>query len=775
MRLVPALLLVLSLTGGKLSAQSCTGLCLQQVSCPAGTTTSISGTVFAPNGNDPLPNVLVFIPNAPVEPFTGGVSCPVIGQPPSGSPLVGTTTAVDGTFTLTNVPVGSAIPLVVQSGRWRRQVTVPTTSACTNTAFSTKLPSNQSEGDIPRIAISTGMSDQVECALRKVGVDLTEFTNPADGGRINLYQALGSKGARIDVNTPSALSLMGDLNNLKSYDVLMLPCEGSPFPEPADQLANLVAYANAGGRVYGSHFAYEWMYTNPPFSTVVSWHGDQARPPNGTATIDVTFAGGQTLAQWLQIVEPAGTPGQIDISTLRHDFDAILAPTQNWLTLNNATYGNPSQQFTFNTPVGAANQCGRVLFNEYHVENPPTTPANKTFPTECTPETITAQEKLLEYMLFDLTSNGGEPTLTPASQDFGSTPIGFTSGQQTFTWKNNSIFAASVSSTPTTGDFLVTGNNCTSVAAGATCSVNVVFKPTALGARTGLLTVVSSGKTITAALTGTGTPDLATSSSAITFGSLDVGASGKQIFTMTNNTPGAIPLAAAVATGDYTTTSNCGASIAPLSSCTVTVTFTPAGTGPRAGSLSLNPSNAAYAGTSTTLNGNGVDFTVVSAPSSGSVIAGNSVKSSVITSPIAGFAANVSLTCTTTAPAATCVPALGSFIPASAVTSSVQITTTAKYVVVGYGGVGRIGLAWMIAIASGGLLWLGRRRGRRFLSSILLLLLIGAGSLSMTGCGNKLPALNPAYTPPGGYTFTLTATDGFLVHSATYALNVTAQ
>jgi PKD repeat protein len=43
----------------------------------------------------------------------------------------------------------------------------------------------------------------------------------------------------------------------------------------------------------------------------------------------------------------------------------------------------------------------------------------------------------------------------------------------------------------------------------------------------------------------------------------------------------------------------------------------------------------------------------------------------------------------------------------------------------------------------------------------------------MTGCTGKEPAANSPYTAPGSYTVTLTATDGFLVHSATYALTVT--
>src|SRR5580692_7531664 len=107
--------------------QSCsgtgTGGCVQ-VSCPNGGTTSISGTVYAPNGTDPLPNVLVYVPNSAVEPFTPGVACELAGETASGSPLVSTTTRADGTFTLKNMPVRAEIPLVIQAGRWRRQLVI---------------------------------------------------------------------------------------------------------------------------------------------------------------------------------------------------------------------------------------------------------------------------------------------------------------------------------------------------------------------------------------------------------------------------------------------------------------------------------------------------------------------------------------------------------------------------------------------------------------------------------------------------------------------------
>ena len=48
------------------------------------------------------------------------------------------------TFSIANVPVGSNIPLVIVAGKWRRQITIPQTTACTNTVVSgTRFPTNR--------------------------------------------------------------------------------------------------------------------------------------------------------------------------------------------------------------------------------------------------------------------------------------------------------------------------------------------------------------------------------------------------------------------------------------------------------------------------------------------------------------------------------------------------------------------------------------------------------------------------------------------------------
>lgn len=759
--------------------QACsTGLCLQQVSCPNGGTTSITGKVYAPNGVDPLPNVLVYIPNAPVGAFPATVGCTVGGVVPSGSPIVGTTTGIDGSFLLANVPVGSNIPVVIQTGRWRRQVTVSTVTACASNAFSTRFAATSAEGDIPKIAIATGAEDGLECVLRKVGLADSEFTSASGTGRINFFAGSGAAGATVDASTTSEDSLMTNPTQLAGYDIVMFPCQGRAYTKTTAMQNNLIDYANTGGRVYATHFSYVWLYNDPPFSGTANWLGTSSNLADGIATIDTTYPNGQTLADWLQNIGATTTSGQIAISTLRHDQSGIVSPpSQSVLTLN--TTGNPVMQFTFETPVGApaASQCGKVLFNEYHVENPSAALTGKVFPAECPGGAMTPQEKLLEFSLFDLSGSSVIPTLTPLTQDFGQEPVGITSATHTFVVSNPSPFPIAVSGAVTTGDFAIVTNNCAAVVAGGSCQITVSFTPTTIGARTGTLSVTSGLTTLKSTLTGTGVPDIQVSSSSLNFGNIDIGGvSASQTVTVTNALPSTVALQPLTLTGDYTDTTTCGASLGPQATCTVTIVFRPTATGPRPGSLVITAVNPAYGSATTTLTGNGVDFSLVVAPTSGSVIAGLSTGTTATLAPIGGFNAIVTLSCTTNAPGSTCKPGLSSATVSSSVAVQVPITTTAKYTVVGYGGFGGGLLVTLFGAAGGTLVWsIRRRRGNTLVRACLTVLLLAGIGTWTTGCSGKLPDLNNPYTAPGTYTYTLTASDGFLTHTATYSLTVTAK
>jgi hypothetical protein len=110
---------------------------------------------------------------------------------------------------------------------------------------------------------------------------------------------------------------------------------------------------------------------------------------------------------------------------------------------------------------------------------------------------------------------------------FAATGVGLMAAAQTITLTNNGGVALAIQSVAVTGDFLVVGggNTCgASLAAGASCSAQVVFAPTLAGVRTGSLAVVDSaaGSPQSLALTGTGI-DFALSASGSTTATVSSG------------------------------------------------------------------------------------------------------------------------------------------------------------------------------------------------------------------------------------------------------------
>ncbi len=414
-------------TGDVSNGGPCTNLCTKQQSCgELAQPTTVTGTVYAPTnsaagyGNpDPVPNVLVYVPNGTggpwgtgVEAFTTGVQCSACGAPVTGSPLVSTTTGPDGTFTLKDVPVGDNIPLVMQIGRWRRQITIPHVSACnttTLTADQTRMPRNQTEGDIPLIALVTGNVDSIECVLRKMGIDDAEFTAPSGGGRVQIYVDNGASDPT--GSAPPESTLTSSPSTLAQYDMVIFACHGDPIEQSSVDQQNVIDFANSGGRVYATHYSYVWLYDDAPFSTTAAWAVGNDTQSSGevdsTVQVNVAtgFPRGALLAQWLQIINASSVQGVIPLGYLRYDFTGATSPSETWLTWPQGTPSEWPLHYTFDTPVGTdpSAQCGRVVFSDFHVENQNST-GGSNFPSECDVSPMTPQEKVLEFMLFDLSS-----------------------------------------------------------------------------------------------------------------------------------------------------------------------------------------------------------------------------------------------------------------------------------------------------------------------------------------------------------------------------------
>jgi hypothetical protein len=404
-------------------AGACTGLCLRQARCDASTTT-VTGVVVAPTDPDagygqpdPIPGALVYVPNAPVQPMTQGVSCTQCAGQASGSPLVTATTGTDGSFTLTNVPCGAQVPLVVQLGKWRRQVVIPQVACCGATALPTeltRLPRNSSEGDLPLIGVVTGWADPIECVLPKLGLDPSTYSLPSGQGRVRIFT---DDGVGFAGGAPDAGALWDNPAELARYDLIIADCVGSEVLQSPARLTAVRSYLDSGGRLYASHFSYVWLFQNPPFSGAANWQVrnntvSRVDPPDQSATLDTSFPKGVTFSDWMALVggSPPGSPGQVDVQNLRWDTAGVVPPTQQWISASPHVPPLPSDspyplQFTFNTPMGSppAQQCGRVLFSDFHVATGGA--GTGLFPASCgAPAPMSPQEKVLEFMILDLTS-----------------------------------------------------------------------------------------------------------------------------------------------------------------------------------------------------------------------------------------------------------------------------------------------------------------------------------------------------------------------------------
>jgi hypothetical protein len=205
----------------------------------------------------------------------------------------------------------------------------------------------------------------------------------------------------------------------------------------ASEQQNLIAYTTAGGRVFTTHYGYTWLDNDPPFSGTANWVPEQNGPDTLTGSIDTSSLDGQSFATWLGNVGALSAPDQIALQLVRYDVDSVIPPTTQLIYA-------PEQvlQMSFFTPVGspASEQCGRVVFSDFHVSGTANIgdgglSDNTTFPSECTPDPITPQEKALEFMLFDLASCIPAPPqnctpLTCAQQKIACGPAGDGCGGQ---------------------------------------------------------------------------------------------------------------------------------------------------------------------------------------------------------------------------------------------------------------------------------------------------------------------------------------------------------
>lgn len=390
-----------------------------------------------------------------------------------------------------------------------------------------------------------------------------------------------------------------------------------------------------------------------------------------------------------------------------------------------------------------------------------------------------------------MTVNGGITTLTaslgatgvfpvsasPSAVSFGQVPDGTTSSQ-TITLTNATAVSQSV--TVTTGaPFQIASNNCGTMSPGGQCSVSVNFSPQTSGLQTGPVTVAVAGipATLGIAASGTGTAPIASlSSSSVSFGNQTVGvASSAQTVTLTNSGNALLSgIALAVNgtnAGDFTTSGNCGSTLAPGASCSIGVVFKPSSTAGESASLSV-ASNAAASPQVVQLAGTGVppDFAPTAAAASAAVSGGGTASYSLsFPSTMTG---TVSLACNGLPLYAACSfsPATVTLSTTTAASSTLSVTTTATQTAA-------LSRRELPGIAIAGLMLLCSSLGRRRRITRALLSLAGVAVMlcGMTGCSGSSSGgstSGPHTVAPGSYAINVVATSGTVSHSLALTLNV---
>ena len=503
--------------------------------------------------------------------------------------------------------------------------------------------------------------------------------------------------------------------------------------------------------------------------------------------------GGETDA-FVMKIEPSSAPSvSLSPSSLQYAAESVGAssPTQTVLLRNMGSSplaissitpnGDFAESDTCGTSVPAAGSCS------FSVTFTPTTAGTRS-------GSIVIQDNAAgapHVINLNGVGNGPLAVFTPQSLTFPTQSLGTASTAQVVTLSNPGNQTLNVTSIQVTGDFAQVNICPSTLTASSSCTINVTFTPTALGTRTGTLTVSDNaqGSPQTANLTGSGpappAPVVAFAPVNLAFPAQPVKTpSTAQVVTLSNTGSATLDLSAIQITGDFAQANNCPSTLAANSSCTINVTFTPTASGTRTGSLTVSD-NAQGSPQMVNITGAGADFNLAGSPNSDTVQPGSAASYKLTVSSIGGsFASTVKLTCSGLPAQASCTLSPAAVTPgANNATSTLSISTTATVAEAAPGGSRRspIYAVWIQSQVLGlfGILLMASKSRNKKTRSRMLAAFLTMALILMTGCAGGTGIAPTPQTPTpqtgtaaGTYAVTVTGTSGNLQHSLPVTLVV---
>ncbi|HVI06771.1 MAG TPA: choice-of-anchor D domain-containing protein, partial [Candidatus Binatia bacterium] len=385
-----------------------------------------------------------------------------------------------------------------------------------------------------------------------------------------------------------------------------------------------------------------------------------------------------------------------------------------------------------------------------------------------------------------LSGTGVTPTVTldPSALTFSGQLVGTTSAAQSVSVSNTGTSPLVISAVTATGNYAQT-NNCTTVAPQGNCTIQVTFSPIVTGLQNGTITFSANAQTPPIALSGTGIqPSLSIAPGALTFPATTVSlTSAPQTVVISNTGTSALAITSIAPSSDFNLNNNCPSSLAPGGACNISVTFTPAASGLRTGTLTII-SSSGNSPQIIPLSGVGGDFALAMANGSNSsqtIAAGTSV-SYEITATSLNYVNAVSLLCIGAPAAGTCklqpssIQLTGS--NSAAITVSVMTTAVSAQVTgrPGWRRPGPLVAVFLWGALAACMITLPRRttRSKRRFARNLVLAFLATFLFALSGCGDSdKGGATPPSTPSGTYQLMVVGTGGDgLQRSLTLTLTV---
>ena len=394
----------------------------------------------------------------------------------------------------------------------------------------------------------------------------------------------------------------------------------------------------------------------------------------------------------------------------------------------------------------------------------------------------------LEFISLLGNAGAASVSLQPQSLDFGRVLVG-RSASLLATLTNTgptpvTLGAVSFSSNFSPASSTTAANPCpaagNTLPASSSCTLAIVFTPTAVGTARGIVSVATSATPLplSIALSGVGTsPQLTATPGSLSFGNVALGSTASLSLTLNNVSTLPVDGLAFTATTDFSVSSNCGiTTLSAGSACSLSVTYKPTTIGLRAGTLTI-ASNDPASPILVQLAGNGIQggsFTLTvdgGSTSTQTVVTGLEAHYALSLSPTGGFSGAVVFTCDAALPvayAACSVSPSTVTLLSGAQASTATITTVTAIPVALNRSAGGVTTLLCILLPSTMIFFVVRRR-----IPTALLVTLCALTLLSGGCGSGGdPRIR--YVAPGNYSFRVTASStSSIPASQTVTLNLT--